>query len=653
MNQLHIDIETYSSIDIKTSGVYKYCESIDFEILMVAYAHNDEEIKVVDLAQGEKLPQRFLDLLHDPEVEKHAHNANFERICFRQYGHDIPIEQWYCSAVKAAYMGLPLSLTGVSKALELKEFGKSSTGSALIKKFSIPQKPSKRNGFKNRFFPSDDPQAWEEFKQYCKQDVVAEREIGRRLNNYEINAYERANYILDQKINDTGVLVDLEFAQKAGDIDDSFSEILKSRMKELTQLDNPNSPKQLKDWLFEKTKKEIQSLSKDLIPEIIESCEDETVREVLELRIKASRTSTKKYNAMHNCACDDHRARGLFQFYGANRTGRWSGRLVQLQNLRRNDTISNPEEVRELISSSTLDDILLVYDDVSDVISQLIRTAFVPEHGKIFLVADFSAIEARVLSWLANEQWRMDVFASHGKIYEASAAVMFDVPFESVTRDSEYRDKAKTAELALGYQGGLGAMTRMGGEAMGLSQSEMKEIVRKWRLKSPSIVRFWNDMDSAVKKAYVARKRIETNYRGIFVDYDGTTLRIHLPSGRWLSYWNPSMTTNKFGTLALQYKGIDQTTGRFLNIDTYGGKIVENITQAVARDVLAYSMNRLDQEGFNLIMHVHDEVITEEEESNKVQTLERMCEIMGEEIPWAPGLVLRADGFKTKFYKKD
>lgn len=651
--QLHIDIETYSSIDIMTAGAYKYCESVDFEILMIAYAFDDEPIRMIDLALGDKIPQEFLDALMDPTIEKHAHNANFERNSFRAIGYDVPIEQWYCSAVKAAYCGLPLSLAMVSEALKLEEKGKLSTGKALIRFFSVPIKPTKANGMRERNFPEHDMEKWEEFKLYCINDVEAEREIGKRLEAYTIPEFERINYILDQQINDRGILVDIDMAKNAYHIDELHSAVMSEQLTKLTGLDNPNSPAQLKQWLSLAMGKEITTLAKEAMDTLVEEAESEAVKEVLSLRKKSSKSSTKKYVAMLNCACHDDRVRGLFQFYGANRTGRWAGRLVQLQNLPQNH-LKDLEQARTLIASGDYELAAMFYDDISNVLSQLIRTTFIAKKKCTFAVADFSAIEARVIAWLANEKWRLDVFATHGKIYEASASMMFNVPIESVTKGSELRDKGKISELALGYQGALGALRQMGGEKMGLTDMEMDRIVKLWRKKNPSIVKLWYEVNEAAIRAVKTHKPvILTAFRNLKFDFNGEVLTIELPSGRKLFYQQATIATNRFGQESVKYKGLDQVTKKWWWVDSYGGKFVENIVQAIARDLLAYSMQQLDKAGFSLVMHVHDEAVAEVDKTKGEELLEQMCDIMGTEVPWALGLPLKADGYITDFYKKD
>lgn len=650
--KLHIDIETYSSVDITTSGAYKYMESVDFEILLIAYAFGDDPIEIIDLAQGEKIPSKFITALQDPAIEKHAHNANFERQAFKKYGYDVPAKFWRCSAVKAAFCGLPLSLDGVSKAMNLGDLGKSASGKALIRLFSCPVKPTKLNGLRERNFYFHDPIKWELYKDYCKQDVEAEREIYNRLSKYEIPNFERLNYILDQKINDKGILIDLVMAQNAFDIDTRFAIELSDRVKELTGIDNPNSAAQLKNWLSGAMQKEIKTLAKGDIPSLILEAGVGAVSEVLTIRQKLSKTSTKKYVAMLACACDDKRAHGLFQFYGANRTGRWAGRLIQLQNLPQNH-LNDLEEAREIIASGDYSLATMLYDDIPSVLSQLIRTTFVAKEGHTFAVADFSAIEARVIAWLADETWRLKVFASHGKIYEASAAMMFNVPIESVTKGSELRQKGKIAELALGYQGAVGALKTMGGEAMGLSDLEMDTIVKKWRKANPAIVRLWADIESCAIHAIETKKKIVSIHKNLEFEYNGEVLTILLPSGRKLFYQSPSFTKNKWDKKSIQYKGMDQTTKQWGHVDTYGGKLVENIIQAIARDLLAESMLRIDKADFNIVMHVHDEVVCEVSLEHKDAHLKAIEYIMSIPIDWAEGLILTADGYTTPFYKKD
>jgi len=650
--QLHLDIETYSSVDITTCGSYKYFESLDFEILMIAYAFDNEPIQILDLAKGEDFINFLAPHLLNPEIQLHAHNANFERNAFRTYGIETPIERWHCSAVKAGYCGLPLSLDGASKALQLGDKGKSAEGKALIKYFSCPVKPTKVNGMRTRNYPHHDPEKWERFKDYCKQDVEAEREIGQRLSGYTIPLSERLNYFLDQKINDKGILIDLVMAQNAFGIDNRFSAELYTQVKELTGLDNPNSPAQLKNWLQDKTGFEIPSLAKGLLPDLIKDAKSPEVSKVIGLRQMMSKTSTKKYLAMLNCACNDNRAHGLFQFYGANRTGRWAGRLIQMQNLPQNH-LDDLEEARACIASGDYDLTTLLYDDIPSMLSQLIRTAFVAKEGHTFAVADFSAIEARVIAWLADEKWRMKVFNTHGKIYEASASKMFNVPIEAVTKGSDLRAKGKVAELALGYQGAVGALKTMGGEKMGLSDIEMDTIVKKWRKANPAIVALWADLESCAMRAIQTKKKVISQYKNIEFDCNEEVMTIKLPSGRSLFYREPSFTVNKWDKKSIRYKGMDQTTKQWTYVDTYGGKLTENIIQAIARDLLADAMLRADKAGFEIVLHVHDEVVCEVPEEVSYYQLDDLCAILGEEVSWAKGLPLTADGYVTPFYKKD
>lgn len=653
MDHLHIDIETYSSVDIRYAGAYKYAESLDFEILMIAYAFNDEPVRIIDLAQGEQMPQRVVEALFDPKVLKIAHNAAFERTCFKAVGMDIPVEQWMCTAIKAAYCGLPLSLDGVSKALKLGEAAKDSAGKALIRFFSVPVMPTKVNGGRVRNFYYHDLDKWQAFKDYCIQDVVAERAIEDRLAAYEIPEQERALYCLDQQINDRGILIDLQMASNAYDIDQRYSEELTDELKRITGVDNPNSPTQLKTWLSEEMETEINTLSKNVMPDLIaEAGAGSDAALALELRAKNSKTSVKKYTAMISCACEDDRAHGLFQFYGANRTGRWAGRLIQLQNLPQNH-LEDLDLARETVLSGDYSLMTMLYDDVGSVLSQLIRTAFIAKSGHTFAVADFSAIEARVIAWLAGEDWRLDVFRTHGKIYEASASMMFGVPIGQITKGSDLRQKGKVAELALGYQGGVGALKTMGGERMGLSEQEMSTIVKKWRAANPAIVDLWADMEKNAMLAVITKKERISKYKGIKFNYDGSVLTLQLPSGRELFYQQPVIGKNRFDKKTLLYMGMDQIKKTWGRVETYGGKLVENIVQAIARDILADSMLRLDAAGFEIVMHVHDEAVAEIPEHNAEHKLERMCKIMTEPISWAAGLPLGADGYITKYYKKD
>ena len=649
---MHIDIETYSSVDLITCGAYKYFESPDFEILMVAYAFDQSEVTIIDLAAGERLPFWFAPALRDEEVQKHAHNANFERRAFEAYGITTPIEQWHCSAVKAGYCGLPLSLEGVSKALELGEGGKSAEGKALIKYFSCPVKATKVNGGRNRNLPHHDPIKWEAFKDYCKQDVIAERNVGARLLEYKIPQMERQHYILDQQINDRGILIDTDFALKATVMDDLFSAELFIQLQHLTGLDNPNSPAQLKKWLSAQTGEQVDSVAKGNVLELLGGKTIPIVEEVLKLRQMGAKTSTKKYVSMLNCHGDDNRARGLLQFYGANRTGRWAGRLIQMQNLPQNH-LKYLEQARAAVASGDYDLAKMLYDDIASLLSQLIRTAFIAKPEHTFAVADFSAIEARVIAWLSGEAWRLKVFNTHGKIYEASASKMFNVPIEQVTKGSDYRAKGKVAELALGYQGSVGALKTMGGEAMGLNENEMKLIVTKWRQANPAIVQLWYDLEQCAIQALKTRKAVTSQHKGLVFEYNGKVLTVLLPSGRKLFYQSPSFSKNQWDKLSIRYKGMDQTTKQWGWVDTYGGKLTENIVQAIARDLLAEAMQRVDKAGFDIVLHVHDEAVCEVRQEFSGVFLETICDLMGQTSDVYNGVPFPAEGYLTPFYKKD
>lgn len=654
---LYIDNETYSSVDLKESGAYKYIESPDFEILIIGYAIDDGPVKQIDLACGEEMSEEFEDALFDPECLKVAHNAVFERLNFKRIGYDIPAEQWYCTSVKAAYCGLPLSLDGVSKALNLTD-KKLDTGKALIKYFSCPCKATRVNGMRTRNYPKHAPEKWEMYKEYNRYDVLAEREIFHKLEKYEIPEIERRMYVLDQNINDRGILVDMELAKSAIDVDNTYTSMLVQHAQQLTGLENPNSPTQIRQWIEKKTGSVILSLSKETMPDLFKEFADyPDVIELLNIRKKLSKTSIKKYYAMINCAMSDNRVRGTFQFYGANRTGRWAGRLLQLQNLSKNH-ISHIEVPRELIRARDWEAVEIMYDDVADILSQLVRTALIASPGKVFSVADFSAIEARVISWLANEKWRMDVFMSDGKIYEATGAKMFNVPISSITKGSVLRDKSKISELALGYEGSLGALKRMGGERMGLSDTEMMSLVRKWRMANPAIVDMWKEIDEASKEAVRYRRPVTCTCRNIIFDCDGEFMTIQLPSGRKLFYYHPRFKDKKIGrstmpTQVLCYEGVVQETKQWGEIDTYGGKLTENIVQAISRDLLGNSMLNLENSEYYPVCHIHDECLVEVPEENAKEYYEEMVYIMSTPPDWASGLPLRADGYTTPFYLKD
>ena len=649
--KLHIDVETYSSEDIKVTGHYRYTESFDFEILIIAYAFDDGIIKVVDLAQGEGIPAELQDALQDETTELWAHNASFERRAFEAIGIRTDIKKWRCSAVKSAYCGLPHSLGQVSKALELGEKGKSSTGTALIKYFAVPCKPTKVNGGRFRNLPEHAPDKWQDFKDYCAQDVEAEREICGILKAYSIPESEQKAYAIDQRINDRGILLDAELARAAFDLDEQNAEEIAAQICQITGIKNANSLAQLKAW-FKTRGLTVSSLAKEALSDLLASELAEDVREVLELRQRGSKTSIKKYTAMLNCVARDGRLHGLLQFFGAGRTGRWAGRLVQLQNLPQNH-LADLDHARTAAMVLPLTDFKYFYPEVSNTLSQLIRTAFIADKGKVLAVADWSAIEARVIAWLAGERWRMEVFRTHGKIYEASASKMFNVPIEAITKDSPLRQKGKVAELALGYQGSVGALIAMGAEAMGLDEREMKIIVNTWRKANPAIVAIWADIYDCAKSAFSNKgRKVLNNTKKISFLYDGKILMCFLPSGRQISYYGPAFGENKFGSVNLRYKGPDPKTSQWAWTDTYGGKLVENIVQAIARDLMAFALENLEEAGFEVVIHVHDEAGAEVDEKTAEADLQKMCEIMGTSPAWALDLPLVAEGYTTKYYKK-
>lgn len=654
--KLHIDVETYSSVDITKCGSYAYFESLDFEILILAFcfegAGNMGGVHVIDLAQGDtKHLEMFYRALNDPTVELHAHNANFERNAFKAIGYDIPVERWHCSAVKAGYCGLPMSLDGASKALGIEQL-KAAEGKALIRYFSCPVKPTKTNGGRVRNLPKHNPEKWEAYKQYCAQDVRTEMGILDALSGFEIPETERLNYFLDQKINDRGVNIDVEMAQNAILIDDRFKAEVTEELKKITGLVNPNSPAQLKDWLSHELRQDIQTLAKDNVKALIKEHKRGAAVEVLKLRELGSKTSTKKFEAMTSYALEDGTAHGLLYFYGGSRTGRWAGRAVQLQNLPRNK-MKLLDEARTMVKRGDYEGLLMTFDKIPSVLSQLIRTAIIPKEGNILAVADYSAIEGRITAWLAGEQWRLDVFAGDGKIYEASAAMMFNVPIESIGKGSELRDKGKIAELALGFGGSVGALKTMGGEAMGLSEPEMQSIVERWRKASPAIVKMWYEFERCAIQALKTRKPVTSTLKGIVFRYEHKCLTIQLPIGRKLVYRDAVLSMNRWDNESIKYKGKHQVTGQWGWVETYGGKLSENIIQAIARDLLADGMRRLDAAGFDIVLHVHDEVCADIPNQSTDYVLSEMCRILGEEVPWAKGLGTPAEGFITNYYKKD
>lgn len=653
MGHLSIDIETYSGTNLLNSGVYRYVEDSNFTVLMMAYAFDDGDVTIVDMAQGEKIPQEVLQALTDENIIKHAFNATFERICLNKYLNTyLPIEQWHCTRVHALMAGLPGRLDAVGKALGLEEEEQKSTkGKALIKYFSEPCKPTKVNGGRTRNLPEHAPEKWEEFKKYCMQDVVAERAIKEKISKmYKITDEEVELYILDQKINDRGIKLNKELIENAIKCNEINFTKLFERAREITGLENPNSTAQIRKWIETHEGIEVPSINKTELPNILSMCKLKETKELINIRKEMSKTSVKKYISMDSCICKDNRARGVLQYYGANRTGRWAGKLIQVHNLPQNK-MEELDEARSFLLKGDYEALEILYPSTSNVLSQLIRTTFIPKDGYKFLISDFSAIEARVIAWLSGEQWRLDVFNSHGKIYEASASEMFKVPIESIGKGSSLRAKGKVAELALGYQGGAGALIAMGGLDMGLAEEELNSLVDKWRSANPNIVKLWKTVDLAGLKAVEDKTviKIKNNVRFI---YGKGHLFIELPSGRKLTYLNAQISNGaKFGNKVIKYKGINQTTNQFTYIETYGGKLVENIVQAIARDCLAVALKRLDRAGFKIVMHVHDEVVIEVPKDSNY--LDKVNEIMSTPIEWARGLPLKGDSFEAKYYMKD
>jgi DNA polymerase len=650
MHVISIDIETFSDIDLGKCGVYRYAESPSFDILLFSYSIDDGQIKLIDLASGEKLPEEIINSLMDASIIKTAFNANFERVCLMKYlcrvlGKEVYLDpsSWRCSEVQAAMLGLPLHLEGVAQVLKLEE-QKMSEGKTLIRYFCMPCKPTAANGGRTRNLPSDAPEKWEQFKAYNIRDVKVELATRKKLEKYPIPEAEHDLYVLDQKINDRGFQADMNFVMQAITCDRQFSVAATEKAYELTGLENPNSVAQLKDWLAGRGV-EVESLSKKNVQELVGETEGE-VKEALKLRLLMAKTSVRKYEALERAVCSDGRVHGLLQFYGANRTGRWAGRLVQVQNLPQNH-LEDLKLARDLVKEGRFEDIELLFGNTPGVLSELIRTAFVPKEGHRFIVADFSAIEARVISWLAGEKWRLEVFASHGKIYEAAASMMFHVPIEEVTKGSPLRQKGKISELACGYGGGVGALKAMGALEMGVEEDELQGLIDNWRTANPRIVNFWWEVDKAAITA--VKERTKTRTHGIIFTYQSGMLFVTLPSGRNLVYVKPKLMLNKFGREGLTYEGIGATK-KWERIETYGPKIVENIVQATSRDLLADAMLRLDQAGFAIVAHVHDEVICEVPEGES--SVEEICSFMSKAPKWAQGLPLTADGYECEFYQK-
>lgn len=646
MKTLSIDIETYSDIPLQKTGVYRYCESPNFEILLFGYSIDSGPVQVVDLACGEHIPKEVLAALEDDSVIKWAFNAAFERVCLSRYlgyptGEYLDPESWHCSMVWAATMGLPLSLEGVGAVLGL-EKQKLTEGKELIKYFCQPCLPTKANGQRTRNRPFHAPDKWELFKRYNARDVEAEMGIQQKLSKFPVPPQVWEEYDIDQEINDRGVRIDMELVEQAIQMDARSRQELTDAMKRMTALENPNSVQQMKQWLSDNGM-ETDSLGKKVVAELLKTAPPE-LAEVLTLRQQLAKSSVRKYQAMEKTVCSDNRARGMFMFYGANRTGRFSGRNIQLQNLPQNH-LPDLAEARALVRSGDFDAVELLYEDVPDTLSQLIRTAFIPRDGAQFLVADFSAIEARVIAWFAGETWRQEVFSKGGDIYCASASQMFKVPVEKHGINGHLRQKGKIAELALGYGGSVGALKAMGALEMGLTEEELPQLVDAWRQSNPNIVKFWWAVDRAVMEA-VRYKHTTTDY-GLTFSCRSGMLFITLPSGRKLAYVKPKVGTNKFGGECITYEGIGSTK-KWERLDSYGPKFVENIVQATARDILCYAMRTL--RCCSIVMHIHDELVIE---ADPHMSLDAVCEQMGRTPPWAKGLLLRADGYATPFYKKD
>ena len=649
VRKLSIDIETYSDVDLGTCGVYRYVEG-DFHILLFAYAFDDEPVQIVDLACGEELPQEVVDAIFDDTIVKAAWNASFERTCLSKYFNTrLSPDSWQCSMVWAASLSLPLALKNAAVVLKTGE-QKDRAGEDLIRYFSIPCKPTKKNGGRTRNLPEHDPQKWQTFKDYCLQDVRTERDIRKRLEQFPLLSHEWDYYHMDQRINDRGVLIDQTLVTQAITCDLMMSEEMSKRAYELTGLENPNSVSQLKSWLEDRGI-EVPSLGKKdvaaMIMDLDKHSTDQEALDMLKLRLQMAKSSVKKYQAAERCICSDGRAHGLFQFSGANRTQRWAGRLIQLQNLPQNH-ISTLDEARELVKLGCFGMVESIYKNTPDILSQLIRTMLIPKEGCEFIVADFSAIEARVLAWLAGEEWRLEAFKRGEDIYCASASQMFGVPVVKHGINGELRQKGKVAELACGYQGGAGALISMGALDKGLKEEELPDLINDWRESNPHIVQFWWDVEKAATETI--KDHQERTVGRIAFQFYSNTLWIVLPSGRKLAYIKPRLQPNKFGRMSITFEGLNEANawGRG---ETYGGKIVENITQAVARDLLAEAMWRMERRGLGIVGHVHDEVILEVPRVSIA--VDEVCAIMGQNPSWADGIPLTAAGYRGDYYFKD
>lgn len=665
LHHISIDIETYSSVDIKKSGLYKYMQSDDFEILLFAYSIDGTPVQIIDLAWGESIPDEVRELMFSQECILHAYNAAFEWYCLSKYfyltelSRMLWLSKWRCTMLHGLYCGFPSGLAAVGDALGLpQDKKKMGIGKALINYFCKPCKPSSANGNRTRNLPRHAPEKWNMFKTYCVQDVVTEMSVENMLSAFPVSEDVQHQWELDQRINAYGVRLDLELVNGAINCSEAITAKLMEEAMSITGLDNPKSVAQLKKWLEDETDFEIENLSKASVADMLgKDIPQENVKRVLQLRQELSKSSVKKYTAMENAVCSDGRARGLIQFYGANRTGRWAGRLIQVQNLPRT-YIENLSFARELTKSNDVFMLQFTYGSVPDTLSQLIRTAFIPSDGNKFVVADFSAIEARVIAWLAGESWRQEVFATHGKIYEASASQMFHVPIERIKKGNpEYalRAKGKVAELALGYQGSVGALISMGALSMGLSEDELPEIVSAWREANPRIKDLWYAMEQAALDTVKNFRPNVVKCLTFRYEFDPISdlhfMTITLPSGRKMFYPFPTILENAFGKPAVHYMGQDGNSKKWGQLSTYGGKLTENVVQAIARDCLAVTLERLDKAGYKTVMHIHDEAVIDCP-ADKAD-LETACDLMRQPIPWAPGLILNADGFVGEYYKKE
>lgn len=655
MADLSIDIETRSSVEIRKAGLYRYAQSPDFEILLFAYQMDDAPVEIVDLAQGEKIPERIVETLQSAGVIKHAYNAAFEWYCLNTAGYRTPLNQWRCTMAHGLYCGYPGGLDAIGKAIGLpQDRQKLATGKALIRYFCVPCRPTKSNGNRTWNLPKHAPEKWQLFKEYCKQDVTAENSILRRLNQYPVPAEEERLWQMDVKMNAFGVRVDEELTDGALYIDEVSRQTLMEEAMGITGINNPNSTVQLMEWL-ERNGTETDNLRKATVSDLLAGQPAENVKRMLEIRQQLGKTSVKKYEAIRNAKGTDGRVRGLTQYYGANRTGRWAGRLVQMQNLPRN-YLGTLDEARKIVKQKNYEGLRLIYGNVPDTLSQLIRTAFIPSDRNKFVVADFSAIEARVIAWLAGEQWVNEVFATHGKIYEATASQMFHVPVEKIKKGNpEYslRQKGKVATLALGYQGGTSALIAMGALNMGLTEEELPDIVLRWRNANRRIVDLWYSIEQAALKVMQTAEPQAIN--GLIFALEGDMLygqcflTVRLPSGRKLFYPKPFLQENQFGKMALHYYSTGSNKKWGVE-STYGGKMTENIVQAIARDCLAETLKRIEDKGLHVVFHVHDEVIIDAPEET---TVDEICRLMAAPIPWAPGLILKGAGFEGQYYMKD